>query len=295
MNLTLLPLLRCTAGCESELDVHVSQNSGACNVSSGTLQCRECGRKYPIQEGIVRMLPGLLADNDTPPDHQNDNAVTHKLSEMRARDAQVKDYDRMWYLNLFGKVEVPLTLRHLSPAKEHLILEAGCGTGRMTRTFATQCDQLISADFSWESLRTCAQKLRSAGITNVELIQADICCLPLRSDAFDRVVSCQVLEHIPTPQCRSDAVKELTRVLKCGGRLVLSAYQHSLFTRMFGKKEGQHDGGIYFYRFARKELHALLSRTLIVEAITGAMVYHYIARCKKEHAHTHNREKVSHS
>lgn len=220
------------------------------------------------------MLPGGLA-------HETDHASIRKRSEMRARNAQVKDYERMWYLNLFGRIEIPVTMKPLRLRREHILLEGGCGTGRMTPSFARQCDRLVSVDFSLRSLQRNGAKLRKAGIRNVDLIQADLCHLPLRAEAFDRVVSCQVLEHIPTAECRESAVRELARVLKTGGRLVLSAYQHSVLTRLFGEKEGEHDGGIYFYRFTRDELRTLLSKALKVNGITGKLVYHFIAQCAK--------------
>jgi hypothetical protein len=72
-----------------------------------------------------------------------------------------------------------------------------------------------------------------------------------------------------------------TRVACSGGDIVLSAYKHSLFTRLFDKKEGAHAGGIYYYRFHRRELHTLLSEYLTVQRMTGALVYHYLVRCRK--------------
>jgi ubiquinone/menaquinone biosynthesis C-methylase UbiE len=211
----------------------------------------------------------------------DEQADVRKRSEMKARDAQVGDYDRMWYLNLFGAIEIPMTLGYLSPEPHHTMLEAGCGTGRMTRSFAERCDQLVSIDFSLESLKVNARKLHHHGVKNVLLVQADLCRLPFKTNAFDRVVSCQVLEHIPTPRSREAAVGELARVLDSGGTLVLSAYQHSLLTKLFGQKEGEHEGGIPFFRFERAELRALLERELKVEHITGKLVYHYTACCRK--------------
>jgi hypothetical protein len=76
-------------------------------------------------------------------------------------------------------------------------------------------------------------------------------------------------------------VGELARVTQDSGAVVVSAYQHSFYTRLFGKKEGAHAGGIYYYRFHRAELRALLSRFLEVRGMTGALVYHYLARCRK--------------
>jgi ubiquinone/menaquinone biosynthesis C-methylase UbiE len=151
----------------------------------------------------------------------------------------------------------------------------------MTRQFSERCESLIAMDYSWESLLACKAKLDSAGVQNVDLVQADICRLPFRSESFDRAVSCQVLEHVPTAESRAAAIDELSRILKKGGNLALSAYQYSLLMRLFGEKEGHHAGGIYFYRFTRDEFRRLLSRSFQVDSITGALVYHYIARCQK--------------
>ncbi len=212
---------------------------------------------------------------------QADDAVALKQSEMRARDEQVNDYERMWHLNLFGKLEIPATLRYLNLKPNHLALEAGCGTGRMTLEFARRCARLVCIDFSIESLKRCAAKTAQSGAAKVDFVQADLCRLPFRPGVFDRVVSCQVLEHIPTLRSREEAVGSLSRVLADGGNLCLSAYQYSWLMRLFGRKQGQHSGGIYYFRFTRNELRSLLARNLVVEAINGALVYHYIARCRK--------------
>ena len=278
MNPSLLPMLRCPTGCEGELTLREDRRAGADDIVSGILRCDDCGAEYPIHRGIAQMLPhSLSAETEC----HTDESVVRKRSEMRARNAQVKDYERMWHLNLFGRIEIPVTMRPLRLLRHHNLLEAGCGTGRMSPSFAAKCDRLVAVDFSLRSLQRNRANLRRRGVRNVDLIQADICRLPIRADAFDRVVSCQVLEHIPTVESRESAVRELARVLRTGGRLVLSAYQHSILTRLFGRKEGEHDGGIYFYRFSREELRRLLSHALEVKCITGKLVYHYIASCTK--------------
>jgi hypothetical protein len=50
-------------------------------------------------------------------------------------------------------------------------------------------------------------------------------------------------------------------------------------TRLFGEKEGEHAGGIPFYRFERREFRDLLGTALSVQAMTGALVYLYLAQC----------------
>ena len=50
-------------------------------------------------------------------------------------------------------------------------------------------------------------------------ILADICQIPLENESIDKVLCCEVLEHLEEPQ---EAIKEIYRVLKKGGELILS-------------------------------------------------------------------------
>ena len=261
---TLLPLLASpeTGGA---LTLTVRRREGE-EIIEGSLS-DDAGHIYPIEQGIPRLLPLELRDA--------------QKSEIAARDAQVGDYDRMAFLNWFGKVEIPLTRRTLGALPSDTLLEAGCGTGRMSRTLARSVREMAAIDFSFESLRVARKKLQAAGIMNVHLVQADLCRLPFTDGAFDKVVSCQVLEHVPGPEARAAAVSSLARVLKPSGKLVLSAYKHSLLTRTFGKKEGMHEGGIPFFRFTKSELRETLGTDFTVFSVTGALVYLYLARCHR--------------
>jgi len=261
---TLLPLLA-SPETGSALTLTVRQRDGE-EITDGHLT-DDAGNLFPIQDGIPRLLPLSLLDA--------------QLSEIAARDAQVGDYDAMTFLNHFGKVEIPLTLRALRPASTDRLLEAGCGTGRMTRILSPTVRELVAIDFSFESLRVNRRKLLAAGVTNTHLVQADLCRLPFTEGAFDRVVSCQVLEHVPGPDARAAAVQSLSHVLKPGGTLALSAYKHSLLTRAFSQKEGSHDGGIPFFRFTKSEMRDMLAAKFMVHSITGALVYLYLAKCSK--------------
>ena len=261
---SLLPLLA-SPETGSPLTLTVRQRSGE-EITDGSLT-DDGGNVYPIQDGIPRLLPLALLDA--------------QKSEIAARDAQVGDYDAMTFLNHFGRVEIPLTLRALRPLPTDRLLEAGCGTGRMTRILSPTVREMVALDFSFESLRVNRRKLLAAGVTNVHLVQANLCRLPFVDCTFDRIVSCQVLEHVPGPEARAAAVSSLSSVLKPGGTLALSAYKHSLLTRAFSQKEGSHDGGIPFFRFTRSEMRDTLGTKFQVHSITGALVYLYLAKCSK--------------
>jgi len=275
MREELAAWLQCPDCGAEDLEVRAGHVQGS-RIETGEVCCG-CGARFPIEAGIPRMLPSALRACQS-----SDEAAVRKCSEMRARDEQAGAYDRMWHLTLFGLAEIPATLASLRLAPGQLLLEAGCGTGRMTREFARRAGRVVAVDFSWGSLLACRRKVVASGAANVDLVQADICRLPLRSGIFDRVVSCQVLEHIPTEESRQCAVRELARAARAGGNLAISAYQYSWWMRLRADREGEHAGGIYYRRFTRDELERLLSRELVVERMTGALMYHYIARCRKE-------------
>jgi ubiquinone/menaquinone biosynthesis C-methylase UbiE/uncharacterized protein YbaR (Trm112 family) len=259
MRADLLSYLACP---ECQAGLALVQDSAAAEIEEGLLKCAGCASEYPIENGIPRLMPREILDA--------------QKSEIAARDAQVADYDAMWFLNLFGAVEMPMTLRRLQISPTDAFLEAGCGTGRMTQEFAAKAREVVAIDFSFQSLCVNRKKVRQAGVTNVHLVQADLCKLPFKKDVFDRATSCQVLEHVPTHPAREEAVRSISRVLKPGSTFVTSAYQHTIWTR---QKEGQHEGGIPFFRFTRSEFQSLLASAFRVESITGALVYLHLARC----------------
>lgn len=198
---------------------------------------------------------------------------------MAARDEQAGDYDRMLGLRLFSVPEIPLTLRYLALEPEHLMLEAGCGTGRMTAAFAERARGMVCIDFSAASIAAARKKLTPELAEKALFVQADVCHLPLRSGAFDRVGSFQVLEHLPTPEARAQAVADMARVLKGrteGGRLALSAYRWGAPVSFLSKKSGHHDGGIPFFRSTWDELRSLVAPHLAIGQSTGALLYHYL-------------------
>ncbi|MCE5273076.1 class I SAM-dependent methyltransferase [bacterium] len=90
------------------------------------------------------------------------------------------------------------------------VLDAGAGSGQYGAMFA-HCNYRTQ-DFGKEpgTLGRYAQLDYECDITDI----------PVRDGAFDIVLCLEVLEHLPRPEA---ALAELGRVLKSGGRLLLSA------------------------------------------------------------------------
>jgi SAM-dependent methyltransferase len=100
------------------------------------------------------------------------------------------------------------------------ILDAGCGYCYHTRRLAKSDLDITAVDFSAPALAQAEKTLADAGLSGrVKLQQADVTALPFEDASFDHVLMWGVLMHIPEAK---KALSELSRVLKPGGKLVLS-------------------------------------------------------------------------
>jgi SAM-dependent methyltransferase len=94
-------------------------------------------------------------------------------------------------------------------------LDAGCGDGRYFRAFAGELpERRAGVDISERILETAR-----AHDPGADLRQANLESLPFADGEFDLVLSTQVIEHVLDPPL---AARELARVLRPGGRLVIS-------------------------------------------------------------------------
>lgn len=95
------------------------------------------------------------------------------------------------------------------------VLEAGCGTGYMSKVLAERYSwRMIPLDLGREGL----EYARGYGLDR--LVQGDITALPFAVAAFDGLVSLDVVVHLPRGG-EGAALSEFARVLKPGGLLVL--------------------------------------------------------------------------
>jgi ubiquinone/menaquinone biosynthesis C-methylase UbiE len=101
------------------------------------------------------------------------------------------------------------------------LLDAGCGDGRYFHVIAADppTERLAGCDISERILATARETASRLGL-EPELVRANVESLPFEDDSFDLVFCTQVLEHLLSP---AEGVRELARVLRPGGVLLLSA------------------------------------------------------------------------
>lgn len=116
------------------------------------------------------------------------------------------------------------------------VLECACGTGAITAAIAPACARVVATDFSEGMLKQARKKL--ARFPHVVVEQADITDLHYADDSFDAVVAGNVIHLLPEP---GDALKELKRVVRPGGTIIVPTYvipkkrAHTMFLRLISR------------------------------------------------------------
>ena len=100
-------------------------------------------------------------------------------------------------------------------------IDAGCGTGRLSRLLAAQGAHVVGVDAAEEMLsmgREVADRLGVGDRLGFQHIE-DVNHLPFAASSFDGVLCSSVLEYLGDP---FGCLREFARVVRCGGTLVIS-------------------------------------------------------------------------
>jgi len=100
------------------------------------------------------------------------------------------------------------------------ILDLGCGNGRWFPVFKEKKVDYTGVDFS-ERLIQIAKMQFPEG----KFLVADALNLPFSDNSFDKVYSIAVLHHIPSEKLRIQFLREIKRVLRPTGRLILTVWK----------------------------------------------------------------------
>ena len=106
------------------------------------------------------------------------------------------------------------------------VLDAGCGEGYMSRLLAQRGARAAGVDVS-DSLIEYARAHEDAGRLDLSYTVGSLEDLPYPDDSFDAAVCNHVLSDVTDP---SAALKELGRVLRPGGRLVILMLHPCFYT-----------------------------------------------------------------
>ncbi|HET7618537.1 MAG TPA: class I SAM-dependent methyltransferase [Vicinamibacterales bacterium] len=107
----------------------------------------------------------------------------------------------------------------LAPSTGARVLDAGTGSGNLAAALAQKGADVVGIDFCEPALDIARRKAPGATFLFGDLTRP----LPFADGSFD-AVSCSAVLHVLTREDQRAAIAELARVLRPGGRLVVTAF-----------------------------------------------------------------------
>ena len=131
----------------------------------------------------------------------------------------------------------PVLDRMLGDVAGLRVLDAGCGTGYLSRRLARRGAEVVAVDYAEGMVELSRRLAAEAGLT-IDLRQDDCCRLEtIEPASFDRLVSVYVLQDLVDHRA---ALRAFRRALKAGGRAVV-IFGHPFFG-MEGGLDRRDDG-----------------------------------------------------
>ncbi|MGH3109595.1 MAG: methyltransferase domain-containing protein [Gaiellaceae bacterium] len=186
----------------------VVTDSSSEEIESGELVCTGCGAQWPIRNGIPRLVP---------PD----------LVEQQSKTADSFGWQWRHFTEMHDEFEAQF-LDWIDPLEPEFfrgkrILDAGCGIGRHAYYAASYgAREVVAVDLS-AAVDTARENVERAG--NVHVVQGDLLRLPFppptAGGGFDLIYSIGVLHHLPDPK---DGFRKLVQHLRPGGTIAVWVY-----------------------------------------------------------------------
>lgn len=141
------------------------------------------------------------------------------------------------------------------------VLEAGAGEGYGAALLAGTARSVVALDYD---ATTAAHAARS--YPQVPVLRGNVVGMPFADGVFDAVVSLQVVEHLWD---QPGYVAECARVLRPGGRFVVSTPNRLTFSPGYDPTTGNPVNPFHTREFAAAELAGLLAPHFAVTAMHG--------------------------
>ncbi|XP_045479862.1 probable serine/threonine-protein kinase nek3 [Harmonia axyridis] len=143
-------------------------------------------------------------------------------------NAYVHDVYEQFYDNPQSKPwpKVKSFLDSLEPGS--IVCDIGCGNGKYLSLNNAIFN--IGGDKSLRLTNVAREK-------DNEVIILDNLSLPFRDDSLDAVISIAVIHHLATTERRVNAIRELARVLRIGGRIIISVWAMEQSHRKFESQD----------------------------------------------------------
>ncbi len=175
------------------------------------------GDAAALAQALVDLIPG------DDPVYDRDLERLETLRQARAEQAKrffeenAAQWDRLRALHI-ADAAVEQAILDRAPDRIGVLLDLGCGTGRMLELLGPRARRGVGIDRSREMLSVARSNLDTPELRHCEVRLGTLEQLPLPDAGFDLAILHHVLHFLEQPP---DSIQEAARVLKPGGRLII--------------------------------------------------------------------------
>ena len=186
-----------------------------------------------------------------------------------------------------------MSIASFLPEHRHAVLDIGCNIGLALRWAREHgYSRFYGIDINAEAIDQARIELSDLG-ESATVFQGSGDEIPIGDASVDLILCQEVLEHVPA-ELRPGVVSEMVRVLKPGGRLILTVPYNGLFAfldpenmrfripglyrlanRLVGGRgkdsgyDGQKHGVVWHHHFQKAELEALFGPSFKIQRLRG--------------------------
>jgi SAM-dependent methyltransferase len=175
---------------------------GDLRADNGGLGCTACGEVYPVEQGIALLFSRTAVSEDVSKVQELYDRVAHEYDDVFASHISRHYLDK----------RLGLLRRLLSGG---LVLDVGCGTGSLGRHIMEAGYRVVGVDVSPGMLARALER----GLEGA--YAAFSAALPFADDTFDLALTVATLHHLDTPLRVALTIKEMSRVVKPGGFVLI--------------------------------------------------------------------------
>lgn len=158
-----------------------------------------------LDEGVLELLSTVRREDFVPPVHQGIAFTDTRIP----LNASAEEAERLGQVMLEPRVDARM-LQDLQVRPTDRVLEIGAGSGYMAALLAAQAERVVSLEIEPDLVEFARENLRSAGVDNAEVRQADGALDPIPDGPFDVIVLSGSVAEVP---------QKLLALLREGGRL----------------------------------------------------------------------------
>jgi len=211
MKKSLLKYLACP-NCEGKLMINIIDRVKKGEIIEGSLRCNHCNLNFPIISGVPRML------HDTEKGVKKASvAFSNEWSEFDFENNHDDTWPGLYQEKRLERFSNAFDI-DLKDLKGKVILDAGCGNGRLAYNLSSKFDcEIVAMDLS-SSVYNAFENYKSK---KLHYIQGDVTKIPLRKESFDYIWSAGVIMCTPNTK---KSFGSLVPLVKKGGTLYVWVY-----------------------------------------------------------------------